>query len=390
MKKYNGDIKSRVPIFSWCEEPEEGALNQAIKLSELPFIYKHVALMPDTHQGYGMPIGGVIACNKVIIPNAVGVDIGCGMCAVQLECNHIDTEVLKTIMGRIRDTIPVGFNHHDKPQKWIGWNQVPEITVIQQQLESAKHQLGTLGGGNHFIEFQQGNDGHVWIMLHSGSRNLGYQIAKYYNKLAQQLCERWYSNIPTVQGEDGLAFLPIESKEGKEYFEAMKYALKFAEANRFQIMVSILSIVHDVTKYIGSMHPIDVPHNYARWENHYGKNVIVHRKGATSAKEGELGIIPGSQGTSSYIVHGKGNVESFKSCSHGAGRAMSRSKARSELNLEQEIAKLDSFGIIHSIRNKEDLDEASSAYKDIETVMKEQEDLVDIHIELKPLAVIKG
>ena len=387
-----------VPIKSWCNEPEEGAVDQAKNLASLPFIFKQVCLMPDTHQGYGMPIGGVIATKGVVIPNAVGVDIGCGMCAVRtdFDAKLLTPELIKQIFGGskkyhggIRSAVPVGFNHRSKGIDWDGFDNAPDIDIVQQQLGSARKQLGTLGGGNHFIELQACTDGHLWFMVHSGSRNVGYQIAKYYNKLAQELCRKWYSNIPPLKGEDGLAFLPLDTDEGQEYLDAMNFALDFAHQNRLVMLREISKAVYDVLGC--NFDPeINIHHNYARMENHFGSNVMVHRKGATSAKTGEFGIIPGSQGTSSYIVVGKGNPESFMSCSHGAGRKMSRTKAKNVLSLDDEIASMDKQGIVHSIRHKNDLDEASGAYKDIGVVMDEQKDLVDVMVELKPLGVIKG
>jgi len=384
------------PIKLWLKNIEEGAMAQLKNLANLPFLYKWVCAMPDCHQGYGMPIGGVIATKGVVIPNAVGVDIGCGMCAVKTSLTDLSQAQIKQIFGGskeyqggIRTRVPVGFNHHSKKQEWEGFNRAPDIKIIQQELGSAKNQLGTLGGGNHFIELQKGDDGFIWIMVHSGSRNFGYKIAKTYNKIAQDLCAKWYSNIPPLKGEDGLAFLPTDSNEGIEYLEAMNYALEFAYENRKIMLQNICLSIFEVAECEFDKE-INIHHNYARMEHHFGSNVMVHRKGATNAKVGQLGIIPGSQGTASYIVIGKGNEESFKSCSHGAGRNMSRTRARAELNLEEEKKKLDDKGIIHSIRHQKDLDEASSAYKDIDVVMEEQKDLIDIFVKLLPLAVIKG
>jgi tRNA-splicing ligase RtcB len=281
---------------------------------------------------------------------------------------------------------------------WTGFDNPPEIEVILRELDSARKQMGTLGGGNHFIEIQRGSDGHIWYMIHSGSRNFGYQIAKTYNKKAQMLCEMWHSNIPASKGEDGLAFLPVRSEEGWEYMAAMNYALEFAKENRRQMLTQVGFSIAKVCNgsplksvtCAGEFEYLNIHHNYASLEGHFGRNVLVHRKGATSAKEGELGIIPGSQGSKSYIVRGKGNRESFMSCSHGAGRKMSRKKARKQLNLEEERKKMEDAGILHSLRHLNDLDEAASAYKDIDVVMEEQKDLVDIAVELTPLAVIKG
>jgi tRNA-splicing ligase RtcB len=386
MKVFKG---KNVYIKSWCNNPEEGAINQAMNLARLPFVYHHIALMPDTHQGYGMPIGGVLATNGVVVPNAVGVDIGCGMCAVKTSLREISKYEVKEVFSKIRNMVPVGFKSRDVDQEWDGFMEVPDIKVVKDQVQKAKKQLGTLGGGNHFIELQKGDDGFIWIMIHSGSRNFGYTIAKYYNELAQDLCKKWYSNIPEYSGQDGLAFLPLNTNEGKEYIEAMNFAVKFAYANRKRMLVDIEESLYSVCEC--DFEPeINLPHNYATMENHFGKNVMVHRKGATSAKSGEFGIIPGSQGTSSYIVIGKGSKDSFHSCSHGAGRAMSRKKARNELDINKERKILDDMGIIHAIRNESDLDEASSAYKNIDIVMEEQHDLVDIYVKLSPLGVIKG
>lgn len=373
-----------VPIKMWDPNLDEGALEQAMNLSVLPFIFRWIAVMADGHKGTGMPIGGVIATKGVIIPNAVGVDIGCGMIAVKTSIQHIDVDVLKKIMGRVRELVPVGFNHHTSQQTWQGFDNAPDITIIQQQLDSARKQLGTLGGGNHFIEIQKGDDDHIWLMIHSGSRNFGFKTAKEYHNKAKFLCEKWYSNIPT----DELAFFPIESKEGKEYYEAMKYCLEFAFANRQQMMRHLLNATQEFIPTCNMLDEINIHHNYAIFEHHYGQNVIVHRKGATKASIGLRGIIPSSMGSSSYITEGLGNPESFESCSHGAGRKMGRNVAKKSLNLVEEQQKME--GIVHSLRNVADLDEAPGAYKNIDDVMKNQTDLTKILVCLKPLAVIKG
>jgi tRNA-splicing ligase RtcB len=378
----------RIPIKAWLDLStlETGAYEQAYNLTKLPFAFNHVALMADCHSGFGMPIGGVLATKGVVIPNCVGVDIGCGMTTVRSALTEIDKEDLKKIMGKIRERVPLGFDHHKELQTWDQFDLAPDIQIVQQQLKSAKYQLGTLGGGNHFLECQHGSDGHIWLMLHSGSRNFGYKIAEEYHQKALKLCERWYSDIPNKD----LSFLPMESSEAKEYFMAMNFALAFAKESRFRMIQAMMLSVTDVLGTIEWDEIINIHHNYAIWENHFGKNVIVHRKGATSAREGQIGIIPGSQGTKSYIVRGKGNLESFTSCSHGAGRIMGRKDAIRRLNLEDEQKLLDDQGIIHSIRNKGDLDEAPSAYKNIATVMANQADLVEIVTELSPLAVIKA
>lgn len=393
--QYNG---RGLPIKLWLDDIEDGAMEQAKNLAELPFAFRHIAIMPDSHQGYGMPIGGVMATEGYIVPNAVGVDIGCGMCAVKTSLNIIADLELRSIMGEIRRKIPVGFNRHQEKQDSELMPSVSgyyhEITgdfkekypIVYQQYHSALYQLGTLGGGNHFIEIQKGSDGFIWIMIHSGSRNFGLQVADYYNKKAIEQNSKYFSSISK---EKELAFLDLDGETGKQYFNEMEYCVKFALANRKLMMDRVQDIFHAETKC--SFEPlINIAHNYAAIENHFGRDVLVHRKGATLAREGTIGIIPGSQGSKSYIVKGKGNPESFHSCSHGAGRKMGRKEAQRTLNLDAEKKALDEQGILHAIRGVKDLDEAPGAYKDIDVVMKNQSDLIDILVELKPLAVIKG
>ena len=373
----------------WVDIIEDSALEQAKNLANLPFIHKHVALMPDAHQGYGMPIGGVIATKGVVIPNAVGVDIGCGMCAVKTSIEDIDSATLKKLMSLIRKKIPLGKNWHKQPQDSELMPKVDQLpTVVSRQYNRALYQLGTLGGGNHFIEIQYGSDNSIWIMIHSGSRNIGLKVANHYNELAKKLNEKWYSEIPAKWD---LAFLPIETPEAKEYMEEMNYCVEFALANRNLMMERIKECFRSVFgQKIEFDNPINIAHNYACWEHHFNEDVLVHRKGATCAKEGTLGIIPGSQGTKSFITQGLGNPDSFDSCSHGAGRVLGRKQAIRSLDLAQEIELLNKKGIIHSVRNQNDLDEAPSAYKNIEQVMANQTDLVKIKVALEPLAVIKG
>jgi tRNA-splicing ligase RtcB (3'-phosphate/5'-hydroxy nucleic acid ligase) len=372
----------------WLDEIEDGALEQAKNLANLPFAFNHIAIMPDSHVGYGMPIGGVLATTDVIVPNAVGVDIGCGMCAVRTSLTDITKESLKKIMGEIRKAVPVGFSHHKAKQDEKLMPQMDKGIICEQQYHAALEQIGTLGGGNHFIEIQKGSDGHIWIMIHSGSRNFGLQTAKYHNDIAIGLNEKWHTPVPK-QWE--LAYLPLDSKEGQEYVKDMNYCVEFALANRKLMMDRIIQIFADLSENgIDFCAMINIAHNYAALEHHLGKNVMVHRKGATLAREGITGIIPGSQGTKSYIVHGKGNKMSFQSCSHGAGRRLGRKEAERTLDLAAEIKLLDDQGIIHAIRGKQDLDEATGAYKPIDVVMNNQKDLVDIVVELTPLAVIKG
>lgn len=381
----------KIPIKLWLNDIEHGALKQAKNVANLAFAFKHIAVMPDSHEGYGMPIGGVLATQKAIVPNAVGVDIGCGMCAVKTSLTDISGKSLINILDDIRSLIPLGFKHQKSKQDLIHMpenNDFVNDGIVEQEYENARDQVGTLGGGNHFIEVQKGSDGHIWIMVHSGSRNIGLKVAEHYNKIAKKLNEKWLSK---VEKSSNLAFLPIDIEEAQNYFKEMKYCIDFAFANRKLMMKNIKSVFYD---YFGTsfneLQFVNIAHNYAVWENHFNTNVIVHRKGATSAKKGEIGIIPGSQGTKSYIVQGKGNPESFMSCSHGAGRVLSRKKAKKTLDLEHEIAKMDKLEILHSVKSTKDLDEAPGAYKNIDIVMANQKDLVDILVELIPLAVIKG
>jgi len=391
---------SKIPVKLWAEynELEDSARQQMSNLANLPFAFHHVAIMPDCHSGYGMPIGGVLATENVVIPNAVGVDIGCGMCAVKtsIKASQLDRETLKIIMGRIREVIPVGFEHQKEKQGSMPMPlELGSHHIVMKEFFNADKQIGTLGGGNHFIEIQKDDINNIWIMIHSGSRNLGKKVADYYNDIAIKLNERYYSQVPKKWE---LAFLPIETIEAQDYLLEMNYCVEFALANRKLMMDNIIQILinqelfnqnfNGLQNTRGSF--INIAHNYAQFENHFGKNVIVHRKGATLAREGTIGIIPGSQGTKSYIVRGLGNPESFMSCSHGAGRKMGRNVACKTLNLEEELKIMNDKGIIHGIRTQKDLDEASGAYKDIDMVMENQKDLVEIITELRPLCVIKG
>ena len=381
------------PVKIWTNEVEDTAMEQITNLTSLPFLFHHLAIMPDVHAGMGMPIGGVLATVDTVIPNAVGVDIGCGMCAVETSwrVEDIDKEVLRnTIMNGIRKTIPVGFSHHNKAQdeKFMptGYD-ISTLNIVSQEYESALTQIGTLGGGNHFIELQRDEEGYLWIMIHSGSRNLGKKVCDFYDKKAIALNELWHSK---VKSNLRLAFLPKGTPEFDAYWAEMNYCVDFALCNRRLMMERIEQVLADALPGIEFEPMINIAHNYAAWEHHFGKNVIVHRKGATMVREGVTGIIPGSQGTASYIVDGLGNPESFCSCSHGSGRVMSRSKAKENLDLETEIKRLDDQGIIHGITTVDDLDEAAGAYKDIETVINNELDLVSIKTRLLPVAVVKG
>jgi len=382
---------ARLPIKSWCERIENQAMKQAENLAALPVTFKHVALMPDCHVGYGMPIGGVIACQDAVIPNAVGVDIGCGMHAVQtnMPCSEMTHELIEGIVHAVRVRIPLGFEHHKQPQPWGGWDTAPlDSPPGRTELNSARRQLGTLGGGNHFIEVQAGDDGLIWLMIHSGSRNFGLKIAEYYHKMALRVCEDHKEPLPDKE----LAWLPRDTSKAQEYLSAMNFALAFAKENRAHMMESFSEIVRRLTS-CRIEQALDIHHNYCAVEKHFGREVLVHRKGATSAVKGQAGIIPGSMGSSSYVVRGLGNPESFMSCAHGAGRRMGRNEACRTLSVDDCNRAM--AGIVHSQWSRDrkghlDLSEAPQAYKDIDEVMAAQSDLVEILVKLKPLGVVKG
>ena len=313
-----------------------------------------------------------------------------------IRVEELTVELRKKIMAGIRELIPLGTNHHSKMQDYPQVLVAPseKFEVVRMTYATLPYQIGTLGGGNHFIELQADEEGFVYVMIHSGSRNLGKRVGDHYNRKATELNAKWHSSVTR---EVDLAFLPFNTPEGDSYYSEMRYCVDFARYSRKMMVERALSAIADVLPKMeliqihGSGTSIlDVPHNYADVEHHFGRNVMVHRKGATKAATGEYGIIPGSQGTSSYIVVGKGEMMSFHSCSHGAGRKMGRNDARRTLDLQTEIDRLDSQGIVHSVRHQADLDEAAGAYKDIDVVMANQADLVEIAVKLRPLAVIKA
>ena len=381
------------PVKIWTNDVEETAMRQIENLTTLPFLHHHLAIMPDVHAGMGMPIGGVLACDGAVIPNAVGVDIGCGMCAVKTNWKMEDLPahvIRKEIMKGIRARIPLGMDHHKEAQdaKYLPQgHDIDKMEIVKRRQHSILHEVGTLGGGNHFIELQKDEEGNLWIMIHSGSRNLGKQVGDYYNKIAVSLNEKWHS---VVSPEIRLPFLPHGTREFGAYWNEMKYCIDFALCNRRLMMERIQEVIADSLKGIEFEPMINIAHNYAAFEHHFGKDVIVHRKGATLAREGVIGIIPGSQGTASYIVEGLGNPDSFCSCSHGAGRVLSRKAAIHTLDMKAEVRNLEAKGIIHAIRCQDDMQEASGAYKDIDTVIANESDLVKVKTKLLPIAVIKG
>ena len=400
-----------MPVKSWCENCEEGAVRQAVNLAHHPALVHHVALMPDAHQGYGMPIGGVVAAKGAVIPAAVGVDIGCGMIATETDIpaeTFADMSFRRAFQEKLKERIPVGEGvSHAVTQNWEGFEEYTAHNGMRSSLWPSKldrMNLGTLGGGNHFIELQKSTalDGSgdpeggakVWLMIHSGSRNLGKRIEEHYHRIAARMCERFRSPLP----DKDLAFLPIEEPTGHDYFTDMLFALRYAKENRRRMMEAMKATLAEFVPGAVFIRTIDIHHNYAAFEEHFGEKVCVHRKGATSAKLDEIGIIPGSMGTASYIVRGLGNPESFMSCSHGAGRRMSRIAASTTLTVEECDQAMD--GIVcerwhkykgfGKAKGKLDLSEAPQAYKDIEDVIASERDLVEPLVRLVPLACLKG
>lgn len=378
----------RIPLKIWLtdvKQIERDALEQAINLTRLHFSFRQVALMPDVHVGYGMPIGGVLAAEETIIPYAVGMDIGCGMHAVKtpFQADEFAATRLKKAMAQICSATPQGFNWHKSAQKADVLDRMPtQLPLFQQEEKRARKQLGTLGGGNHFIELQKDGENNLWVMIHSGSRNIGKQTAEHFHKKAKELCRKQRVDLPTSE----LSFLPIDTQEGQDYLVAMNWCLAFARENRSRMMEVILDIIESP-----ALDRIDIHHNYAALEKHFDSKVWIHRKGATRAGDKERGVIPGSMGSPSYIVVGRGNTESFLSCSHGAGRRMGRREARRKIRIDEVLRDMKQRGIEISSENLRELpEEAAQAYKNIDQVMKQQADLVEIQIKLTPLGVIKG
>ena len=409
----------RMPIQSWCADCEEGAVKQAENLARHPALYHHVALMPDAHLGYGMPIGGVVAAEDAVIPAAVGVDIGCGMIATETNVpaeRFADMAFRRAFQEKLKTRIPVGEGvSHKTTQDWEGFEEYTANNGMRSDLWPSKldrMNLGTLGGGNHFIELQKttpleiggtlgdralpdGGESRVWLMIHSGSRNLGKRIEEHYHRIASRLCSRF--RVPLADPD--LAFLPIAEKEGHDYVTDMLFALRYAKENRRRMMEAMKDTLLEFAPEANFVRTIDIHHNYAACEEHFGKKVFVHRKGATSAKLDEIGIIPGSMGTASYIVRGLGNPDSFMSCSHGAGRRMSRVAASANLTVEECDKAMEGIvcerwgrykGFSKKAKGRFDLSEAPQAYKDIENVISSELDLVEPLVRLVPLASLKG
>lgn len=387
------------PIKSWASLIEDAALTQVKNLAQLPFIAQNgVALMPDVHAGIGSTVGSVIATNKAVIPAAVGVDIGCGMNAVRTSLKASDLpDSLTTIRHQIERDVPLGNASHtrDLDQRkeafYKRFGPFPEGVqrvagnMRQSVAEKAAPQLGSLGSGNHFIEVCVDENQDVWVMLHSGSRGIGNIIGRHYIELAKREMERWLITLP----DQDLAYLPEGSQHFDDYLQAVSWAQDYAMENRRVMMDAVLAALkRRVSKpFELTAEAINCHHNYVERESHFGQNLWVTRKGAIRAREGDLGIIPGSMGQRSYIVRGKGNPESYCSCSHGAGRVMSRTAAKNYFtvaDLEQQTEG------VECRKDAAVLDEIPGAYKNIDEVMANQTDLIEVVHELKAVLCVKG
>lgn len=396
-------INGVTPVKIWTNDVEGTAMEQLALLSKLPFIHHHVAVMPDTHWGNGTTIGCVIPTKDVIIPAAVGVDIGCGMMAVQTSLKATDLpESLKPLRSEIERTVPHGRTQGGRSGDRGAWSN-PPASVIQawnnrladrfnalcekhpviKKSNNLKH-LGSLGTGNHFIEICLDQNDSVWVMLHSGSRGVGAKIGMHFIGLAKKDMERHFINLP----DKNLAYLREGTQHFDDYVEAVEWAQDFAMSNRTLMMDRILKVMKDILPPFQSrISAVNCHHNYIVQEHHYGEVVWVTRKGAIRAGEGELGIIPGSMGASSYIVEGLGNKESFLSCSHGAGRRMSRKAAREKFTIDDLAIQTAN---IECRKDADVIDEIPGAYKNIDEVMENQTDLVKVRFTLHQVLNVKG
>ena len=394
------------PIRAWVRgvPVEDAALNQLRNIASLPFVHKWVAAMPDVHVGKGATIGSVIATKGAIVPAAVGVDIGCGMMAVETTLRAEDLpDSLGALRSSIERAVPHGRSGNGRRGDRGAWGNIPNatgeawasllprfdaITEKHPRIAKSNHvnHLGTLGTGNHFIELCLDERGAVWIMLHSGSRGVGNKIGSHFIELAKREMERYFIHLP----DRNLAYLPEGSTYFDDYVEAVGWAQEFARMNRELMMAAVLRAMRDATELpefeVGDA-AVNCHHNYVARERHYGESVLVTRKGAVRAGAGELGIIPGSMGTRSYIVRGKGQPESFCSCSHGAGRAMTRTAAKKRFTLEDHAR---ATAGVECRKDAKVIDETPMAYKDIDAVMAAQQDLVEVVHTLKQVLCVKG
>ena len=387
-----------VPVKVYAGEVEPAARKQLVNISKLPIVHHHVAAMPDVHLGIGATVGSVIPTVRAIIPAAVGVDIGCGMVATQLSltANDVDERRLKRVFDQISRDVPVGFGQHDErdtrtqaaqPFKRPLARILDKHPGIQKRVGKNSdwvRQLGTLGGGNHFIEVCLDESDRLWVMLHSGSRGIGNAIGTYFIELARRDAERNQLRLP----DRDLAYFPEGAQHFDDYVEAVAWAQDYARANRAEMIDLVLDALRrHLPPFEATTEAVNCHHNYVEREFHYGEHVWVTRKGAIRATEGELGIIPGSMGARSYIVRGKGRAESFHSCAHGAGRRMSRNEAKRKFSAGDVAAQ--TAGVICR-KDKGVVDEIPGAYKDLDEVMANQTDLVEVVHTLKQVVCVKG
>ena len=387
--------EGRVPVEVYTAEIEATARQQLVNISRLPIVHHHVAAMPDVHLGIGATVGSVIPTKSAIIPAAVGVDIGCGMIATRLSlaAKDVDERSLKKVFDQISRDVPVGFAQHDDAvadvkhfQKGLKriLDRHPGVQKRVGKRSDWRLQLGTLGGGNHFIEVCLDESQALWVMLHSGSRGIGNAIGTYFIELAKKDFQQNNVHLP----DKDLAYFPEGAQHFDDYVEAVGWAQDYARVNRAEMLELVLEAMRrHLPSFEATREAVNCHHNYVQRERHYGEDVWLTRKGAIRAGKGELGIIPGSMGARSYLVRGKGSAASFESCAHGAGRRMSRSAAQKKFNIDDLRAQ--TAGVICR-KDKGVLDEIPGAYKDIDEVMANQADLVEVVHTLKQVLCVKG
>ena len=390
--------EGRVPVKVYTGEIEPAARAQLVNISRLPVVHHHVAAMPDVHLGIGATVGSVIPTARAIIPAAVGVDIGCGMMAsrLSLTANEIDEAALRKVFGQISRDVPVGFDQHDersarshaaRPFKKKLSRILAKHPGIEKRVGRRSHwelQLGTLGGGNHFIEVCLDEAQRVWVMLHSGSRGIGNALGSYFIELARKDSEKHQIHLP----DRDLAYFSEGAAHFEDYLEALGWAQDYARVNRAEMMELVIEALRrHLPAFEVTEEAVNCHHNYVEREEHFGEQVWLTRKGAIRARAGELGIIPGSMGARSYIVRGKGDAQSFHSCAHGAGRLMSRRAAQKKFSVQDLQAQTE--GVICR-KDKGVIDEIPGAYKDIDEVMANQSDLVEVVHTLKQVLCVKG
>jgi len=390
--------EGRVPVKVYTGEIEPAARAQLVNISRLPMVHHHVAAMPDVHLGIGATVGSVIPTLRAVIPAAVGVDIGCGMMAARLSlaASDIDEAALRKVFNQVSRDVPVGFDQHgERSARTQAAKRFKKdlAKILEKHPGIAKRigrhshwelQLGTLGGGNHFIEVCLDEADRVWVMLHSGSRGIGNALGTYFIELAKRDAERNRLQLP----DRDLAYFPEGAEHFDDYVEAVGWAQDYARANRVEMMDLVVEALRrHLPPFALTEEAVNCHHNYVEREEHFGERVWLTRKGAIRARAGDLGIIPGSMGARSYIVRGKGSPESFDSCAHGAGRLMSRNAAQKRFRVEDLIQQ--THGVVCR-KDKGVIDEIPGAYKDIDQVMSDQSDLVEVVHALKQVLCVKG